>query len=154
MTLPSSGDLSFAMIKAEFVGSDSFADYYRGGPYVPNTAANAAISTTAVGLAFSQFYGASKSTVLSSSPTSVSGSRPRPGTLSGSVVLSKAATGAWLSGGTNITVSGSGTNFTFSSTTNAGAASLTRTGTYRFTATDGSGQIVDVPVSFEFIGTA
>jgi hypothetical protein len=91
---------------------------------------------------------------LAASPSSVSKSGLRPGTLSQPVTLTKAATGVWLTGGGSISVSGSGTSFTFSSTAVAGPATLTRTGTYRFTATDGTGQIADVPVSFEHIGSA
>lgn len=54
-----SNPASFSSIRAEFGGSTKFSDYYRGGPYVPLNAA-ASISTTAVGLALSQFNGVSK----------------------------------------------------------------------------------------------
>jgi len=53
----------FSAVKAFFTGSDVFSDYRRGGPFVPNIPANAAISTTAEGLALTQFTGADKVTV-------------------------------------------------------------------------------------------
>lgn len=53
---------SFSQVKAFFAGSNNLKDYYRGGPYVPNIAANNAISTTAAGLRLSQFSGADKVT--------------------------------------------------------------------------------------------
>ena len=51
---------SLSKIIAEFGGPNNLAAYVRGGAYVPNTSANSAISTTASGLAISQFVGASK----------------------------------------------------------------------------------------------
>lgn len=93
---------------------------------------------------------------LTATPSSVDVSAPRgTGTKSGSTTLSKAATGAWLSGGANISASISGLVVTFSSSSgNAGAIDINRNGTYRLTASDGTGQIVDVPVNFNFTGTA
>ncbi len=54
---------SFAQVRTFFGGSASFKDYYRGGPYVPNIPANAAISTTVAGLRLTQFSGADKVTL-------------------------------------------------------------------------------------------
>lgn len=54
-----SNPASFSSIKAEFGGSNNFKDYYRGGPYVA-IGASSAISTTAAGLAMSQFNGVTK----------------------------------------------------------------------------------------------
>ena len=60
MPLPLNGPISAQMIQAEFGGPLPFklSNYYRGGAYVPNTSANAAIPTSGP-LAFSMFYGAS-----------------------------------------------------------------------------------------------
>lgn len=51
--------VSLSKIIAEFAGPNNLKAYYRGGPYVPDTTANAAISTVATSLAISQFLGAS-----------------------------------------------------------------------------------------------
>lgn len=48
----------FSQVKAFFNGPNDLSAYVRGGPYVPNIPANAAISTTAAGLKLSQFSGA------------------------------------------------------------------------------------------------
>ena len=50
--------VSLTKIKTEFGGPDNLAAYTRGGTYVPNISANNAISTTAAGLAISQFLNA------------------------------------------------------------------------------------------------
>lgn len=63
MTLPSSGQLSLSMIKAEFSGVNAFSGYYKGGGYVPNTAANANIPTSGL-MRISNFYGASADTTV------------------------------------------------------------------------------------------
>ena len=60
MTLPSSGPLALSQVAAEFGKAVpySLTDFVRGGLWVPDNAANAAISTTPAGIALSQFYGA------------------------------------------------------------------------------------------------
>jgi hypothetical protein len=63
--MPLGTNPDFLTIQSFFAGSNSFADYYRGGPYVPNIAANAAISTILDGLALNQFSGADKYAALS-----------------------------------------------------------------------------------------
>lgn len=63
MTLPSSGQLSLSMIKAEFSGVNAFSGYYKGGGYVPNTAANANIPTSGL-MRISNFYGGSADTTV------------------------------------------------------------------------------------------
>lgn len=76
MTLPSSGSLAFTQIQSEFSSrgsSNSFNQYYRGGPIVPNSSGTQNISTTQSGLAMSQFYGASNYVPMSGSATSSSG---------------------------------------------------------------------------------
>lgn len=52
----------FSQIRAFFGGSANFKDYYRGGPYVPNIAANNAIPTSPAGMKMTQFSGADKVT--------------------------------------------------------------------------------------------
>ena len=75
-----SNPATFSSVRAEFGGSTKFSDYYRGGPYVPLNAA-AGISTTAVGLALSQFNGVSKpSATLSATANSISGGSSQKGT--------------------------------------------------------------------------
>lgn len=51
--------VSLSKVKTEFGGPNNLAAYVRGGAYVPDTPANAAISTTAAGLKLSQFVNAS-----------------------------------------------------------------------------------------------
>jgi len=64
MALPSSGPLTILQIATEFGGSAPYAlgNYYRGGAFVANTPANAAIPASGA-IALSNFYGASKSRV-------------------------------------------------------------------------------------------
>lgn len=59
MTLPSSGIMTWEMIRAEFGGGYpvNISDYYRGGARVPNTPQNANIPTSGL-IAASHFYGA------------------------------------------------------------------------------------------------
>lgn len=59
MTLPSSGVMTWEMIRAEFGGSYpvQINQYYRGGALVPNTAQNANVPTSGL-IAASHFYGA------------------------------------------------------------------------------------------------
>lgn len=61
MALPTSGQISLSMIRTEFSipGEVKLSQLYRGGPYVPNTAANAAVPTSGA-IKLSNFYGASK----------------------------------------------------------------------------------------------
>lgn len=55
---------SMSSVIAEFGGPGNLRAYYRGGAYVPNTGANAAISTDPNSLRLSQFAGASKATYV------------------------------------------------------------------------------------------
>lgn len=64
---------SFTQVRAFFSGPANLAAYVRGGAYVPNIAANAAISTTVAGLKLSQFSGADK-VVLPPVPYNTDGS--------------------------------------------------------------------------------
>jgi hypothetical protein len=66
MTLPASGQLLLSQIQAEFSAPSNtqFSAFVRGGAWVPDTPANAAIATVATSLRFSQFYGASSAPAL------------------------------------------------------------------------------------------
>lgn len=52
--------VSLSKVIAEFLGPNNLSAYVRGGSYVPNISANAAISTSTSGLALSQFLNAVK----------------------------------------------------------------------------------------------
>lgn len=56
--LPSSGPLSLTDIQGEFLGTApiGLSEYYRGGPYVPNSTSTATIPTSGT-IAVSNFYG-------------------------------------------------------------------------------------------------
>jgi hypothetical protein len=60
MALPTNGKISFSDLVAEFGGSApiKLSNYYRGGPFVPDTVANQGIPTSGP-LSFHHFYGAS-----------------------------------------------------------------------------------------------
>lgn len=58
MTLPASSTISLAQIQAEFGGSYTLSQYYRGGGLVPNTIANAKIPASGP-IKFTDFYGGS-----------------------------------------------------------------------------------------------
>lgn len=64
--------VSMSKIKAVFGGTGRMSEYYRGGPRVPNIAANNAISTTAAGLRMSQFEGATDVTGMTVTANNVS----------------------------------------------------------------------------------
>ena len=74
MTLQTSGPISASDIRSEFNGSLPFriSEYYRGGPFVPNTPINSTIPVSG-NIAFSNFYGTSKlgGWTWSSAPTSL-----------------------------------------------------------------------------------
>ena len=59
MALPSSPPITLLQIKTEFGGGGEFNSYVRGGAYVPDSAANAGIPTTAAGMRLLQFLGGS-----------------------------------------------------------------------------------------------
>lgn len=62
MALPTSGNISLLDIKGEFGGDGALTSYYRGGAYVPNTPANAAVPTSGA-ISIRDFLGASSLTV-------------------------------------------------------------------------------------------
>lgn len=130
---------AFSAVKAFFAGSDVFSDYRRGGPYVPNIPANAAISTTAQGLALSQFSGADKSTPLSVSADNVNVMVPQGSSQASGSSFASASGGTgsytytWqkISGLTCHTGSLSGSGLSFRITSGTAEA------TYRVTVSDG-----------------
>lgn len=83
MTLPSSGTISWAMIRDEFGGSNPVAisQYYRGGSLVPNIPANSGVPTSGE-IEARDFYGAMRPPVniVDHSFTANSTLRYSPGT--------------------------------------------------------------------------
>jgi hypothetical protein len=71
MPVPSGNPIKLSDLVAEFGsdGSPSLRDYYRGGPRVPNSGTNAAISTDPASLRLTQFYGAANFSVAVPSQT-------------------------------------------------------------------------------------
>lgn len=65
MPVPSGNPIKLSDLVTEFGsdGSPSLRDYYRGGPRVPNSGTNAAISTDPASLRLTQFYGAANFSV-------------------------------------------------------------------------------------------
>lgn len=109
--------VSLSGIVAEFGGPGNLAAYIRGGGYVPNIPANAAISTTVEGLAMSQFEGAVNSVPLSGSIAPLLGieqdlANPRP-----------PSTSTVYAGG-SATVSGGSGNYTYSWAVTSGEANI------------------------------
>jgi hypothetical protein len=66
MAVKTSGPLSFQDIVNEFGGTGAapLSDYYRGGPYVPNTNANKAVGLAGQPIKLSQFYGTRKEILI------------------------------------------------------------------------------------------
>lgn len=60
--------VSLSKVIAEFLGPNNLSAYVRGGSYVPNISANAAISTSTSGLALSQFLNTVKYDPITVSP--------------------------------------------------------------------------------------
>lgn len=58
-----SANPTLTQVKTEFGGPDNLTAYVRGGAYVPDTPANAAIATTAANLKLSQFANAVKTSL-------------------------------------------------------------------------------------------
>ncbi len=73
MTLPASGQITLAMIQAEFGGTNpiSLDEYYKGGANVPSTATNAGVPTSGA-ISVNDFHGASSSTGTPPPPPTVS----------------------------------------------------------------------------------
>ncbi len=170
-----SAPASLSKIIAEFGGPSNLSAYVRGGSYVPNTSANQAISTTAAGLAISQFVGASKGSsplTITSNVSSLYASNTTPlaaGTVSGGVTLTcSGGTGNYNVSATVISTAGGQQNSTTAAaSTTSGNCTMTfrgvipslgmKTGkaTVRYTVSDGSSSAyVDVAYTFDCITTA
>lgn len=130
MALPTSGQITWEMIRAEFGGGYPIYmnQYYRGGSLVPNTPANANVPTSGQ-IGANQFYGASKSTPLSVSAPNVSNTVPN-GTAQGTSVASGSGgtggyTYTWVNN-TGASMSTNGASATFSTkTSRSGNATVT-----------------------------
>lgn len=165
---------SLSKIIAEFGGPSNLSAYVRGGSYVPNTSANQAISTTAAGLAISQFVGASKGSPLTitSNVSSLYASSTTPssaGTVSDGVTLTcSGGTGNYSVSATVISTTGGQQNTTTASaSTTFGNCTMTFSGvtpslgvktgkaTVRYTVSDGSSSAyVDVAYTFDCFTSA
>lgn len=148
-----SNPASFSSIKAEFGGSNSFSDYYRGGPYV-TASASSTIATTAASLRMSQFNGVSKPVTAPLTLSATNGSGTYNSSTAG--VKSFASSTATVSGGsgtysyscvrksgsTNATVAVSGNIATFRiSVAKAGLSPGDVNAVYTWTVSDGSSSI-------------
>jgi hypothetical protein len=69
MAMPASGAINFGQLQTEFGGSNPIGlnEYYKGGTYVPNIAANAAVPTSGA-ISLSNFYSARR---LDVTPTAI-----------------------------------------------------------------------------------
>lgn len=145
MTLPSSGSLAFTQIQSEFASrgsSNSFNAYYRGGSIVPNTSGTANISTTASGLAMSQFYGASNYIAMSGNATG-------SGTF-GCVYNKPPASSCTASGTVTANVSNGSGSYSYSWSITSGPGSLSNVNSQTCTATLG-GSSVSTNVTFQCV---
>lgn len=162
---PVSNPASLSSVVSVFGGPGNLTAYYRGGPYVPDTPTNAAISTTSNGLALSQFAGASAYIPVSASvsPTSISktGSGTNPSGPSGT---SSPVTATGSGGNGSYTYSwtrASGDANTIISSTTASVVTFSRgncadgtiyTSVWRCTISDGtSSDYADVTVNLAYV---
>lgn len=77
MVMPASGAITMSALRTEFEGPTpcKLSDLYRGGNYVPNTAANSGIPTSGE-ISFSDFYNADGTPIIQLSDTLIAGSIP------------------------------------------------------------------------------
>lgn len=158
-----SNPASLSSVVSVFGGPGNLTAYYRGGTYVPINS-TAAISTTAAGLALSQFNGAQPGVVSAiATPSSVSGIT-NSNTFTGSVTSTsttvswsgdQSATCAWsyVSGYSSMTVSSpnSPTTAFSASLQAAGGSSNTVTAVYKCTITGAiASNSVNVNVSLTY----
>lgn len=155
MALPTSGPISWEMIRAEFGGSHPIliSQYYRGGGLVPNIPANANVPTSGT-ISAQNFYGATKAAPFqaSLSPDMLFGHWPQttPGTISRSATVScSGGTGNYsivsrtVTGGASISHSG------LTVTVSATGRNTTISGSFTVVVTDGVTQIT-LPGNYEF----
>lgn len=145
MALPASPPITSEMIRLQYGGSLPFRlqDYYRGGLRVPNIAANNSIPTSGP-ISFLNFLGQGGSgggLAVYAPNVNAFVTIPPAAAPSGSTTAS--ASGgtspytygfSLVSGGSGITMSGSGASRTFSAP--SGSTDATFSGTYRVTVTD------------------
>lgn len=155
MALPTSGPISWEMIRAEFGGGYPIQinQYYRGGGLVPNIPANANVPTSGT-ISAQNFYGATKaapfqaslvpSTLAGNWPNTTTGTVSRSSTVSCSggtgnySIVSRTVTGgATIShSGLTVTVSATGRNTVitgqFTVVVTDGVTQITLTGNYEF----------------------
>lgn len=155
MALPTSGIMTWAMIRDEFGGGNPIGinQYYRGGSLVPNVPANNGVPTSGTIYA-SQFYGARKQLPLSLFVPGIS-SYAGNGTRSvSSVAQPSGGTGSytvtglvWVSGGGGLNLSISGLSCVVSGT----GTNVFRNGTARCTVSDGQTSVAyDFYVEMQF----
>lgn len=148
MALPGSGTMSWEMIRAEFGGGYPIyiSDYYRGGPRVPNTPANAGVPTSGIIYA-SQFYNATNYSAVTAGggTTSPYNSRSGAGSVSvGALCTGSGGTGSYtyswvrLSGATNININNASVSNPSFSTTFSTNTNASRNAVWRCTVSDGT----------------
>lgn len=96
--MPVTTPIGLQKIKTEFSGPNTFSSYIRSGTYVPNIAANSAVSTTVSGLAMSQFLGATgKGTLLTPGYNGLTYDNSQDGTCGGGTqrLVYFSNTGTW-----------------------------------------------------------
>lgn len=169
MSIPTTGAVTLAMIRAEFGGSTTtpLHSYVRGGSYVPNTPGNSGVPTSPP-ITIDDLRGASAYTNLSiisqpSSQTQTHGSSPRASSeaisMSTSMTTANGTTGSIvysivnLSGDTGIistSVSGNGTHS--ASISGSGTRNrfddATYSVTFRIKATDGTSTVYSNYITF------
>ena len=169
MTIPTSGAVSLADIRAEFGGGTTtpLHGYVRGGSYVPNTLGNSGVPTSPP-ITIDDLRGASSYTNISitsqpSSKTQTHSPSPRAGSeaisMSTSMTTANGTTGSIvysivnLSGNTGIistSISGNGTHTASISGTGTRGRfdSATYSVTFRIKATDGTSTVYSNYITF------
>lgn len=118
MALPTSGPISWEMIRAEFGGGYpiQISQYYRGGGLVPNIPANANVPTSGT-ISAQNFYGATKAAPFQASLS--------PSTLVGNWPNTTAGT---ISRNATVNCSGGTGNYSIVSRTVTGGATISHSG--------------------------
>lgn len=145
---------SMSSVISVFGGPNNLTAYYRGGPYVPNTARNAAINTSPGSLALSQFAGTNNYIDVGASVSPNTATASTVGNTHTSTVITLASPTAAGSGGTGsytyswVFVSGDNTITAVSPTaastkfsasiTDPSGSGVTKNGVYKCTVSDGT----------------
>lgn len=122
MPLPVSGQLSIDDLRTEFgaTGARGLSDFYRGGPFVPNTPTNSSVPTTGE-IRLSNFYGAAASAPISVNVSVTVGRR------SGTLGINVVDVGRWDGNPSSFT-SGPWSSLGSLSTTNVNGLTLANVG--------------------------